>query len=122
MAKEKVNYREAYDLYQYAARPRIFGSSVRIYGVNYDKFMNWQRHQLWSEKLGKTVQVEQPKVAKVQISGKPYNSPTVKLEVKQPEGEPPIKWVKLQLTSGATLFLRNTTVLDLSLLLNKMIG
>ena len=59
---------------------------------------------------------------KVQISGKPCNSPTVKLEVKQPEGEPPIKWVKLQLTSGATLFLRNTTVLDLSLLLNKMIG
>ena len=44
------------------------------------------------------------------------------LQVKQPEGEPPIKWVKLQLTSGATLFLRNTTVLDLSLLLNKMIG
>ena len=84
--------------------------------------MNWQRHQLWNEKLGKTVQVEQPKVAKVQISGKPCNSPTVKLEVKQPEGEPPIKWVKLQLTSGATLFLRNTTVLDLSLLLNKMIG
>ena len=32
--------------------------------------MNWQRHQLWNEKLGKTVQVEQPKVAKVQISGK----------------------------------------------------
>ena len=70
MAKEKVNYREAYDLY------------VRIYGVNYDKFMNWQRHRLWSEKLGKTVQTEQPKVAKVQITGKPCNSPTVKLEVK----------------------------------------
>lgn len=52
--------------------------------------MNWQRHQLWSEKLGKTVQVEQPKVAKVQITGKPCNSPTVKLDVKHPEGEPPI--------------------------------
>ena len=85
-----------------AARPRIFGSSVADYGVNYDKFMNWQRHQLWSEKLGKTVQAEQPKVAKVQITGKPCNSPTVKLEVKHPEGESPIKWVKLQLTSGAT--------------------
>ena len=36
--------------------------------------------------------------------------------------EEPIKWIKLQLASGATLFLRNTTVLDLSLLLNKMIG
>ena len=72
--------------------------------------------------MGKTVQTQQPKVAKVQITGKPCNTLTVKLEMKQPEGESPIKWVKLQLTSGVTLFLRNTTVLDLSLLLNKMLG
>lgn len=44
------------------------------------------------------------------------------MEVKLPEGEPAIKWVKLQLAFDTTLFLRNTTVLDLSLLLNKMIG
>ena len=111
MAKEKVNYQEVYDLYQLCSETKDLREFCADYGVNYDKFMNWQRHQLWSEKLGKTVQVEQPKVAKVQIT-----------EVKQPEGESPIKWVKLQLTSGATLFLRNTTVLDLSLLLNKMIG
>ena len=49
--------------------------------------MNWQRHQLWNEKLGKTVQAEQLKVAKVQITGKSCNSPAVKMEVKQPEGE-----------------------------------
>ena len=119
MAKEKVNYQEVYDLYQLCSETRDLREFCADYGVNYDKFMNWQRHQLWSEKLGKTVQVEQPKVAKVRITGKPCNSPTVKLEVKQPEGESPIKWVKPQLTSGATLFLRNTTVLDLSLLLNK---
>ena len=117
MAKEKVNYQEVYDLYQLCSETK----DLREFCADY-KFMNWQRHQLWSEKLGKTVQAEQPKVAKVQITGKPCNNPTVKMEVKQPEGEPPIKWVKLQLTSGATLFLRKTTVLDLSLLLNKMIG
>lgn len=72
-----------------------------------------------NKKLGKTVQVGQPKV---QITDKPCNSPTMKMEVEQPEGEPPIRWVKLQLSSGAPLFLRNTTVVDLSLLLNKMIG
>lgn len=122
MAKEKVNYQEVYDLYQLCCETKDLREFCADYGVNYDKFMNWQRHQLWSEKLGKTVQVEQPKVAKVQITGKSCNSPTVKMEVKQPEGESPIRWVKLQLVSGATLFLRNTTVLDLSLLLNKMIG
>lgn len=55
-------------------------------------------------KLGKNVQVEQPQVAKVQITGKPCNSPTVKMEVKQPEGEPPLKWVKVQLSSGGQPF------------------
>ena len=102
MAKEKVNYQEVYDLYQLCSETKDLREFCADYGVNYDKFMNWQRHQLCSEKLG--------------------NSPTVKLDVKHPEGEPPIKWIKLQLASGATLFLRNTTVLDLSLLLNKMIG
>ena len=84
--------------------------------------MNWQRHQLWSEKLGKTVHAEQPKVAKAQITGKPCSSPTVKMEMKQPESQPPTRWVKLQSTSGTTLFLRNTTVLELNLLLNKMVS
>lgn len=84
--------------------------------------MNWRRHQLWSEKVDKTVHVGQPKVTKVQITGKPCNSPTMKMEEKQPEGESLIKWGKLQLASDATLFLRNTTALNLSLLLNKIIG
>ena len=122
MVKEKVNYQEVYDLYWLCSETKDLREFCADYGVNYDKFMNWQHHQLWSEKLGKTVHVEQPNVAKVQITGNPYNSPIVKMEVKQSEGEAPIKWVKLQLASGATLFQRNTTVFDLGLLLNKMIG
>ena len=74
MAKEKVNYQEVYDLYQLCSETKDLREFCADYGVNYDKFMNWQRHQLWSEKLGKTVQAEQPKVAKVQITGKPCNS------------------------------------------------
>ena len=77
--KEKVNYQEVYDLYQLCSETKDLREFCADYGVNYDKFMNWQRHQLWSEKLGKTVQSEQPKVAKVQITGKPCNSPTVKI-------------------------------------------
>ena len=122
MAKEKVNYQEVYDLYKLCSETKHLREFCADYGVNYDKFMHWQRHQVWSEKLGKKVQVDQPKFDKVQITGTPCHSPTVKMEVQQPEGAPPIKWVKLQVPSGATLFLRNTTVLDLSLLLNKMIG
>lgn len=44
--------------------------------------------------------------AKVQTIGNPRNSPTVKMEVGQPEGEVPLKLVKVQLASETTLFLR----------------
>ena len=51
MAKEKVNYQEVYDLYQLCSETKDLRELCADYGVNYDKFMNWQRHQLWSEKL-----------------------------------------------------------------------
>ena len=71
MAKEKVNYQEVYDLYQLCSETKDLREFRADYGVNYDKFMNWQRHQLWSEKLGKTVQVEQPKVCLLYTSPSP---------------------------------------------------
>ena len=71
MAKEKVNYQEVHDLYQLCCETKDLREFCADYGVNCDKFMNWLRHQLWSEKLWKTVQVEQPKVAKVQAAGHP---------------------------------------------------
>ena len=122
MPKEKVNYQEVYDLYQLCSETKDLREFCSEYGVNYDKFMNWQRHQLWDEKLGKTVEVKQPNTAPVQIVGTPGNQPTVKRQPGQPAAPEPIKWVKIQLTSGANIFLRNTNVLDLSVMLNKLIG
>lgn len=58
MAKEKVNYQEIYDLYQLWSETKNLREFCADYEVNYDKLMNWQRHQLWNEKLGKTVHVE----------------------------------------------------------------
>ena len=46
MAKEKVNYQEVYDLYQLCSETKDLREFCADYGVNYDKFMNWQRHQL----------------------------------------------------------------------------
>nr|WP_281862847.1 hypothetical protein [Bacteroides acidifaciens] len=46
MAKEKVNYQEVYDLYQLCCETKDLREFCADYGVNYDKFMNWQRHQL----------------------------------------------------------------------------
>ena len=122
MPKEKVNYQEVYDPYQLCSETKDLKEFCSEYGVNYDKFMNWQRHQLWDEKLGKTVEVKQPDTAPVQIVGTPGNQQTVKIQPVKPAVPEPIKWVKIQLTSGANIFLRNTNVLDLSVMLNKLIG
>ena len=46
MAKEKVNYQEVYDLYQLRSETKDLREFCADYGVNYDKFMNWQRHRL----------------------------------------------------------------------------
>ena len=69
MTSIQLLYSETKDLHEFCAD---------YWSRNYDRFMNWQRHQLWA-KLGKTVQVEQPKVAKVRITGKPC--PTVNRKV-----------------------------------------
>ena len=49
MPKEKVNYQEVYDLYQLCSETKDLKEFCSEYGINYDKFMNWQRHQLWDE-------------------------------------------------------------------------
>jgi len=80
MPNEKVNYGEVYDLYQLCSETKDLKEFCSEYGVNYEKFMNWQRHQLWNEKLGKTVEVKQPDAPPVNIVGIPTVSPTVKME------------------------------------------
>ena len=99
---------------------RIFESSGKDYGVNYNKFMNWLLHLLWNKKLGKIVHVNNQKLLNPD-NLLPSNRPSEKMEIKQLEVEQPISWVMLQLPSGATQILKNTSVLDRSLLLNKMI-
>jgi hypothetical protein len=73
MPNEKVNYQEVYDLYQMCSETKDLKEFCSEYGVNYDKCMNWQRHHLWNEKLGKIIEVMQPNSAPVQIVGTPSN-------------------------------------------------
>ena len=58
MEKEKVDNQEVYNLYQLCSKTKDLWEFRADYGVNYAKFMNWQYHQLWSEKLGNTTQIE----------------------------------------------------------------
>ncbi len=48
MSKEKANYQEMCDLYQLCSEMKDLREFYSEYGMNYEKFMNWQRHQLWT--------------------------------------------------------------------------
>ena len=48
----------------YAVRTKDLREFCADYGVNYDKFMNWQRHQLWSEKLARQSRLSSPRLPK----------------------------------------------------------
>ena len=50
MANETVNYQKVHNLYQLCSDTKDLREFCADYGVNYDKFMNCQRPQLWSEK------------------------------------------------------------------------
>lgn len=45
MAIEKINYQEVYDLYQLYSETKDIREFCANYGVNYGKFMNWQRQE-----------------------------------------------------------------------------
>ena len=110
MSKEKANYREVYNLYQLCSETKNLKEFCSEYGVSYEKFKNWQHHQLWNEELGKTVEVKQPDAARVNIVGVLTVSPTIKMEQKKEEKPQPIRRIKVQLISGVSIFLRNITV------------
>ena len=45
MPKKEVNYQEVYDLDQLCSETKDLKEFCNEMGVNYEKFMNWQRHQ-----------------------------------------------------------------------------
>lgn len=46
-------YREVYELYQLCSNSKDLKEFCIDAGVNYNKFREWQRKQLWNEKLGR---------------------------------------------------------------------
>lgn len=61
MAKEKVNYQEVYDLYQLCCETKDLRRVLCGLWSELRQVHELQRHQLWSEKLGKTVRWNSPR-------------------------------------------------------------
>lgn len=67
-------YREVYELYQLCSNSKDLKEFCIDAGVNYNKFREWQRKQLWNEKLGRMEEKQFPVMSPVTLTDVPTSA------------------------------------------------
>ena len=90
-------------MFELCTQPTDLKEFCRDCGVNYDKFVSWQRRQLWDDKLGKSVEKQDPLMRPVEVTGIP-DTPVEPAAAKAPSSPevqgPAIRFVLLKLRDG----------------------
>ena len=88
------------------------------------KSFNSMNQQFNEGKFNYSDLLNMPNVSMIDLGSfqNPVQQPKKEKKKKKQEKPEPIRRIKVQQVSGASIFLRNTNVLDLSLMLNKLIG
>lgn len=68
---QSEKYREVYELYQLCSNGKDLKEFCIDAGVNYHKFTEWQRKQLWNEKLGRMEEKQAPVMSPVTLTDIP---------------------------------------------------
>ena len=68
---QSKKYREVYELYQLCSNGKDLKKFCIDAGINYNKFTEWQRKQLWNEKLGRIEEVRPPVMSAVTLTDVP---------------------------------------------------
>lgn len=116
MPNNKINYSEIQALYELCSEGRGLKEFCKDADVNYDKFVAWQRRQLWNEKLGKTEDKSNPIMSPIQITDMPVEPQETKPEIPQNS----IRFIEVRLTGGVSLRKYNTTTREVIDLLTKL--
>ena len=115
-----MTYSDVYAMYRLCNGEKELREFCTECGVDYNHFMQWQRKQLWNEKLGKSVEINEPVMSAVTITGRPE-------ELKKPEAKQinvtnaPISFILIKLSDGMSLRKYNTNPEEVSSLLSKLI-
>ena len=117
---QSQKYREVYELYQLCSNGKDLKEFCIDAGVNYNKFTEWQRKQLWNEKLGRMEEKQPPVMSPVTLTDIP--SETVSEKEKLQPDMSIIRYVNLQLQDGTSVVIRNTTYEKMIHVFQKMIG
>ena len=117
---QSQKYREVYELYQLCSNGKDLKEFCIDAGVNYNKFTEWQRKQLWNEKLGRMEERQSPVMSPVTLTEIPVNIPE---EPNVISSVPTIvRYANLQLQDGTNVVLRNTTYEKMIHVFQKIIG
>ena len=117
---QSEKYREVYELYQLCSTGKDLKEFCIDAGVNYNKFIEWQRKQLWNEKLGRMEEKPSPVMSPVTLTDVPTHlTENVKLVLST---STVVRYVNLRLQDGTSVVLRNTTYEKMFHVFQKLIG
>ena len=100
---KKVNFADVQAMFELCTQPTDLKEFCRDCGVNYDKFVSWQRRQLWNDKLGKSVEKQDPLMRPVELTDIPDASvepAAVNMTASSAVQGPAIRFVLLKLRDG----------------------
>lgn len=117
---QSKKYREVYELYQLCSNGKDLKEFCIDAGVNYNKFTEWQRKQLWNEKLGRMEEKQSPVMSPVTLTDIP--APSSEEKGNLPSIVPVIRYANLQLENGTSVMLRNTTYEKMIHVFQELIG
>ena len=117
---QSENYREVYELYQLCSNGKDLKEFCIDAGVNYAKFMDWQRKQQWNEKLGRIEEVTPPVMSAVTLTDVPDR---IFADAKNAHPvSSVIRSASLQLQDGTSVIVHNTTYEKMIQVFQKIIG
>ena len=117
---QSEKYREVYELYQLCCNGKDLKEFCIESGVNYNKFIDWQRKQQWNEKLGRIEEVTPPVMSSVTLTDVPER---IFADAKDVHPLPSsIRSASLHLQDGTSVIVHNTTYEKMLSVFQKLIG
>ena len=117
---QSEKYQEVYELYQLCSTGKDLKEFCIEAGVNYNKFTEWQRKQLWNEKLGRMEEKQSPVMSPVTLTDIP---PQTSVDPEKFQSVVSvIRYANLQLQDGTSVVVRNTTYEKMIQVFQKLIG
>lgn len=121
MSKREITYEEVQALYELCTNGKDLKEFCQDSGVNYSKFVTWQRKQLWNIKLGRTEEKSSPRMAAINITDMPPQIPEqVSVKDISKKNQNPIRFIMVKLTDGVTVKRYDITTEDVVSLLTKL--